>query len=106
MFTYYDSFIAEESSRREPNFNTECFFMTIHAFHISLLPCCRKCLRRGRILRDMSRMLDELRAQESTWKNLPIAERNKAVIKKWSDQIKVRYSVYYIHCLVTFLLFM
>ncbi|EDV24171.1 uncharacterized protein TRIADDRAFT_26472 [Trichoplax adhaerens] len=80
--------IPEESLRREPNFNTECFFMAIHAFHISLLPCCRKCLRRGRILRDMSRMLDELQTQESTWKNLPIAARNKAAIKKWKDQIK------------------
>lgn len=39
----------------EPKFPTECFFLTLHAHHLSILPSCRRYIRRLRAIRELNR---------------------------------------------------
>lgn len=41
----------------EPKFPTECFFLTLHAHHLSILPGCRRYIRRLRAIRELNRYL-------------------------------------------------
>uniref|UniRef100_A0A672R9D0 Ubiquitin conjugation factor E4 B-like n=1 Tax=Sinocyclocheilus grahami TaxID=75366 RepID=A0A672R9D0_SINGR len=45
----------DPSKFSEPKFPTECFFLTLHAHHLSILPCCRRYIRRLRAIRDLNR---------------------------------------------------
>ncbi|XP_063524144.1 ubiquitin conjugation factor E4 B isoform X6 [Pongo pygmaeus] len=38
----------------EPKFPTECFFLTLHAHHLSILPSCRRYIRRLRAIRELN----------------------------------------------------
>ncbi|GAB6019792.1 Ubiquitin conjugation factor E4 B [Chamberlinius hualienensis] len=73
---------------QELKFPTECFFLTLHCQHLSLLPACRKYQRRLRAIRDVQHMVEELQAAEAQWKDLPNAGRNRDIIKKWKTQVK------------------
>lgn len=44
----------------EPSFNTRCFFQTLWAHHLSVIPCQRKYLRRLRIIRELNRQIDSV----------------------------------------------
>lgn len=39
----------------EPKFPTECFFLTLHTHHLSILPGCRRYIRRLRAIRELNR---------------------------------------------------
>lgn len=39
----------------EPKFPTECFFFTLHTHHLSILPSCRRYIRRLRAIRELNR---------------------------------------------------
>ena len=73
----------------DPKFPTECFFMAIQVHHLSLLPACRRHSRRQRAHRDLTRMIEHLESHESEWMDTPMASRNKTLLRKWRDQIKV-----------------
>nr|CAD7587727.1 unnamed protein product [Timema genevievae] len=82
---------------REPKFPTQCWFLTLHLHHTSLLPACQKYQRRLRALRDLQKlvrspsfytMVDEMQATEAQWKEMHFAARNKELIKHWKQQIK------------------
>uniref|UniRef100_A0A2K5Q7H3 Ubiquitin conjugation factor E4 n=1 Tax=Cebus imitator TaxID=2715852 RepID=A0A2K5Q7H3_CEBIM len=44
----------------EPKFPTECFFLTLHAHHLSILPSCRRYIRRLRAIRELNRYENHL----------------------------------------------
>ncbi|KAK6628131.1 hypothetical protein RUM44_010614 [Polyplax serrata] len=73
---------------REPKFPTQCWFLTLHAHHLTLIPALSKYQRKLRTLRDLHKLVEEMSASEIHWKDLPIAARNKGLIKKWKLQIK------------------
>jgi len=73
---------------KETNFPTECWFLTLQAHHIGILPIVRRYQRRLRHLRELQKTVEELEKQEPAWKNHPSASRNRALIKKWKAQIK------------------
>lgn len=75
----------------EPKFPTECFFMAIQVHHLAVLPACRRHLRRQRAHRDLTRMIEHLESHESEWIETPMASRNKGLLKKWREQIKVTF---------------
>lgn len=75
---------------QEPKFPTECYFLTVQAHHLSILPITRKYTRRLRAIRDLTRMCDEMEKAEVAWKNTPIASRNKELLARWKSQVKVR----------------
>ncbi|KAK2710160.1 hypothetical protein QYM36_013732 [Artemia franciscana] len=68
-------------------FLTHCWFLTITAHHLSVLPAIRKSQRRNRALRDYQKLVRELEQTESQWKNTPGAKKNAAMIKHWKFQI-------------------
>lgn len=72
-----------------PSFNSECFFLTLHCHHLSIIPCIRKYSRRIRAIREYSRIAEELQNTESAWANVPrVANRNRQLIKRWKEQAK------------------
>ncbi|KAJ8676226.1 hypothetical protein QAD02_012012 [Eretmocerus hayati] len=69
-------------------FPTQCWFLTLHCHHIALIPALQKHQKKLRALRDLQKMLDELQATESLWKDSLHASQNKELIKRWKHQLK------------------
>jgi hypothetical protein len=46
-------------------------------------------LTEGFSFREVQKMIEEMEKNEPQWKNLPIAARNRILIKKWKDQAQV-----------------
>lgn len=65
--------------------------MAIQVHHLAVLPACRRHLRRERAHRDLTRMIEHLESHESEWIETPMASRNKGLLKKWREQIKVTF---------------
>ncbi|XP_058265494.1 ubiquitin conjugation factor E4 B isoform X2 [Hemibagrus wyckioides] len=84
------SWLAElhPSKFSEPKFPTECFFLTLHAHHLSILPGCRRYIRRLRAIRDLNRTVEELKNSESQWKDSPLATRHREMLKRCKTQLK------------------
>ncbi|XP_060749525.1 ubiquitin conjugation factor E4 B isoform X2 [Tachysurus vachellii] len=79
---------AKPSKFSEPKFPTECFFLTLHAHHLSILPGCRRYIRRLRAIRDLNRTVEELKNSESQWKDTPLAIRHREMLKRCKTQLK------------------
>ncbi|NWW39146.1 UBE4B factor, partial [Panurus biarmicus] len=72
----------------EPKFPTECFFLTLHAHHLSILPSCRRYTRRLRAIRELNRTVEDLKNNESQWKDSPLATRHREMLKRCKTQLK------------------
>uniref|UniRef100_A0A8C5PIG8 Ubiquitin conjugation factor E4 B n=1 Tax=Leptobrachium leishanense TaxID=445787 RepID=A0A8C5PIG8_9ANUR len=72
----------------EPKFPTECFFLTLHAHHLAVLPSCRRYIRRLRAIRELNRTVEELKNNESQWKDSPLAARHREMLKRCKTQLK------------------
>ncbi|XP_028264851.1 ubiquitin conjugation factor E4 B isoform X2 [Parambassis ranga] len=72
----------------EPKFPTECFFLTLHTHHLSILPGCRRYIRRLRAIRELNRTVEELKNSESQWKDSPLASRHREMLKRCKTQLK------------------
>lgn len=77
---------------QDPKFPTECFFLTLHCHHLSIIPAVRRYQRRLRAIRDLNRMVEDLENTESQWSQFPHAARNKEMLKKWKSQVQVRWN--------------
>lgn len=72
-----------------PSFSTECFFLTLHCHHLSIIPCIRKYSRRIRAIREYTRIAEELQNTESIWSAYAnVAPRNRQLINRWKEQAK------------------
>ncbi|XP_056399501.1 ubiquitin conjugation factor E4 B isoform X1 [Hyla sarda] len=78
----------DPSSFSEPKFPTECFFLTLHAHHLAILPSCRRYIRRLRAIRELNRTVEELKNNESQWKDSPLAARHREMLKRCKTQLK------------------
>uniref|UniRef100_A0A8C7I6Q1 Ubiquitin conjugation factor E4 B n=1 Tax=Oncorhynchus kisutch TaxID=8019 RepID=A0A8C7I6Q1_ONCKI len=72
----------------DPKFPTECFFLTLHTHHLSILPGCRRYIRRLRAIRELNRTVEELKSSESQWKDSPLASRHREMLKRCKTQLK------------------
>ncbi|XP_071431536.1 ubiquitin conjugation factor E4 B isoform X2 [Pithys albifrons albifrons] len=72
----------------EPKFPTECFFLTLHSHHLSVLPSCRRYIRRLRAIRELNRTVEDLKNNESQWKDSPLATRHREMLKRCKTQLK------------------
>uniref|UniRef100_A0AAQ5ZKS0 Ubiquitin conjugation factor E4 B n=1 Tax=Amphiprion ocellaris TaxID=80972 RepID=A0AAQ5ZKS0_AMPOC len=72
----------------EPKFPTECFFLTLHTHHLSILPGCRRYIRRLRAIRELNRTVEELKNSETQWKDSPLASRHREMLKRCKTQLK------------------
>ncbi|MBN3287297.1 UBE4B factor, partial [Polyodon spathula] len=79
---------GDPSKFPEPKFPTECFFLTLHAHHLSVLPGCRRYIRRLRAIRDLNQTVEELKNSESQWKDSPLATRHREMLKRCKTQLK------------------
>ena len=84
----FKAFQDEQEKGKEPNFPTECWWLTLYAHHVGVLPIIRRYQRRLRALREYQKMVDDLEKTEPAWKNHPSAHHNRSMIKKWKQQIK------------------
>ncbi|XP_029434112.1 ubiquitin conjugation factor E4 B isoform X5 [Rhinatrema bivittatum] len=86
------SWVAELSADpllfSEPKFPTECFFLTLHTHHLAILPSCRRYIRRLRAIRELNRTVEELKNNESQWKDSPLATRHREMLKRCKTQLK------------------
>ncbi|XP_053704272.1 ubiquitin conjugation factor E4 B isoform X2 [Synchiropus splendidus] len=81
--------LNEDPSRfSEPKFPTECFFFTLHTHHLSILPGCRRYIRRLRAIRELNRTVEELKNSEGQWKDSPLASRHREMLKRCKTQLK------------------
>ncbi|XP_077458575.1 ubiquitin conjugation factor E4 B isoform X2 [Stigmatopora argus] len=81
--------LHEDSTKfSEPKFPTECFFLTLHAHHLSILPGCRRYIRRLRAIRELNRTVEELKNSEAQWKDSPLASRHREMLKRCKTQLK------------------
>uniref|UniRef100_A0A7M4E512 Ubiquitin conjugation factor E4 B n=1 Tax=Crocodylus porosus TaxID=8502 RepID=A0A7M4E512_CROPO len=78
----------DPSQFSEPKFPTECFFLTLHAHHLSILPSCRRYIRRLRAIRELNRTVEDLKNNESQWKDSPLATRHREMLKRCKTQLK------------------
>nr|XP_058913834.1 ubiquitin conjugation factor E4 B isoform X2 [Kogia breviceps] len=79
---------GDQSPFSEPKFPTECFFLTLHAHHLSILPGCRRYIRRLRAIRELNRTVEDLKNNESQWKDSPLAARHREMLKRCKTQLK------------------
>uniref|UniRef100_A0A8C9SBI1 Ubiquitin conjugation factor E4 B n=1 Tax=Scleropages formosus TaxID=113540 RepID=A0A8C9SBI1_SCLFO len=86
--TWLADFHDDPSKFSEPKFPTECFFLTLHAHHLSILPCCRRYIRRLRAIRELNRTVEELKNSENQWKDSPLAPRHREMLKRCKAQLK------------------
>ncbi|XP_042239775.1 ubiquitin conjugation factor E4 B-like isoform X2 [Homarus americanus] len=79
---------GENFTFQEVNFHSQCWFLTLHAHHLGVLPVMRKYTRRIRAIRDLQKMVEEIESTESQWGSLPVAARQRELLKKWKMQLK------------------
>ncbi|KAL7034229.1 hypothetical protein ACKWTF_007903 [Chironomus riparius] len=72
----------------DPKFVSHCWFFTLHSHHLGIIPAISRYHKRLRAIKELQRMVDELNATESRWKNTPVARRNKNARDKWVNRIK------------------
>ncbi|XP_029659524.1 ubiquitin conjugation factor E4 B-like isoform X2 [Formica exsecta] len=72
----------------KPKFPTQCWFLTLHCHHIALLPALQNYRRKLCASEDLQEMLDELQTTEPQWKDGPLVEYNRDLIKQWKQQLK------------------
>lgn len=72
----------------KPKFTTQCWFLTLHCHHIALIPALQKYQKKLKTLRELQKVLDELQATETQWKDTPHAAQNKEMMKRWKHQVK------------------
>ena len=77
---------------KEAKFPTECWYLTLQAHHISILPCIRRYKRRLRAQRELQKMIEELEKAEAQWKTdgrgRAMTAKNRHLLKKWKNQAK------------------
>ncbi|XP_072283183.1 ubiquitin conjugation factor E4 B isoform X2 [Pyxicephalus adspersus] len=78
----------DPSAFSDPKFPTECFFLTLHTHHLAILPSCRRYIRRLRAIRELNRTVEELKNNESQWKDSPLAARHREMLKRFKTQLK------------------
>lgn len=74
---------------QDPKFPTECFFLTLHCHHLSILPISRLYHRRLRHTRELQARVEEVQNLEPQWKDTPMAGRNREILERWKTQAKV-----------------
>lgn len=72
----------------EANFQTQCWFLTLHAHHSAIMPAVQRYGRRLRAIKEFQRLVNELNATKGQWEFSQYAARNKQMQAKWTQQMK------------------
>lgn len=71
-----------------PNFQTHCWFLTLHAHHLAIMPAIQRYSKKVRAIKELQKMIDELDKTKAQWENMPFASRNKQFLDRWMKQLK------------------
>lgn len=87
-FTKHMEKLKNEVNWEDPKFISHCWFFTLHAHHLGIVPAISRYHKRLRAIKELQRMVDELNATKSRWENTPVARRNRQARDKWANRIK------------------
>ncbi|CAG7818972.1 unnamed protein product [Allacma fusca] len=73
----------------EAKFPTICWFLTLQAHHVCLIPAVNNYQRFIRQSVEIQKMLQELSTTQEQWQNGPNAGRNKRLMKRWKHELKL-----------------
>uniref|UniRef100_A0A182U099 Ubiquitin conjugation factor E4 B n=1 Tax=Anopheles melas TaxID=34690 RepID=A0A182U099_9DIPT len=68
-------------------FVTHCWFLTLHAHHLGIIPAIQRYNKLLRATKELQRMVDELNATKTQWENTPLARRNKQIRDRCVSQM-------------------
>ncbi|CAO1411011.1 unnamed protein product [Diamesa tonsa] len=72
----------------ETKFVSHCFFFTLQAHHLGIIPSIQRYHQRLRAIKELQRMVDELNNTKSRWEQTSAARRNKLARDRWVNRIK------------------
>lgn len=70
------------------NFQTHCWFLTLHAHHLAVMPAIQRYSKRLRAIKEIRRMVDELKNTKSQWENSLHSARNRQLYDRFTQQLK------------------
>ena len=70
-----------------PSFPTECFFLTMQAHHLSIVPLARRFNRRQRDVNELHSVVSDLEGSMNQWRGTPAEGRNTALLKRFKQQL-------------------
>lgn len=70
------------------NFQTHCWFLTLHAHHLAIMPAIQRYRQKLRAIKELQRMIDEIDRTKSQWENTLLAIRHKQFRERWMKQLK------------------
>jgi len=79
---------VDKLTKGESNFHTDCFFLSFMCHHLSIIPTINKYNRRLRVIKEMNRVIEEIKQTEHLWKTTPAAARNKLLLERWQAKVK------------------
>nr|XP_032817894.1 ubiquitin conjugation factor E4 B isoform X1 [Petromyzon marinus] len=85
LAVWLDRLRSEPCCQADVKFPTECFFLTLHCHHLSILPACRRYTRRLREIRDLNRSLEELKSKEE---ETPSTGRHRELLKRFKARLR------------------
>lgn len=71
-----------------PSFNTECWFLTLHAHHLSIIPAIQRYNKQARAIKELRRMVDDLTQTKSQWESTPNRAGNIQLLVRFKRQLK------------------
>lgn len=80
--------LRKERKWETPKFVTQCWFLTLHTHHLGIIPTIQRYSKRLRAIKELQRMVDDLKNTKAQWEQTPLARRNQQFIDRWSHQIK------------------
>lgn len=80
--------LKKEQSWETPKFVTQCWFLTLHAHHLGIIPAIQRYGKRLRAIKELQRLVDDLKNTKAQWEQTHLARRNQQIIDRWSHQIK------------------
>lgn len=72
----------------EVKFPTHCWFLTLHAQHLGIIPAIQHYTKLLRGIKELQRLLDELNTTKPQWENTSLARQHLQFKKRWTQQIK------------------
>lgn len=71
-----------------PNFQTQCWFLTLHAHHLAIMPAIQRYNKRLRAIKEIRRLVEELENSKSQWENNPLGARSRQLYDRFTQQLK------------------
>ena len=78
-----------KSDLKESNFSTDIFFLTFNAHYLSITSIIHKYEHRIRVIRELDDAVEKLSKTKELWENTMIGPRNKSLLERWQNKLKV-----------------